>query len=152
TRSSPRCCAPSPWCATSSTGRPPRTARTARTTPAATTPSAPGISIAVELPPTLAEPSAARPVHADAAGLFAVRPDDGALPDGVDRTFLEAQQSKKKPEQTYTVPDPNDRAIVLLELSPAEKIEIRTYRRTAAAFARAAHKQTHLTIDVLGSL
>ncbi|HLT69237.1 MAG TPA: leucyl aminopeptidase [Acidimicrobiales bacterium] len=110
------------------------------------------MSIAIELTPTLPEPGAARPVDAVGVGVFADRLDDGALPDGVDRAFLEAQQFEGKPGQTCTVPGPDGRAVVLLGLGPAEEVEVRTYRRAAAAFARAAHKQTHLAIDVLGSL
>lgn len=112
------------------------------------------MSIAIELTSTLPEPGAggaARPVDAVGVGVFADRLDD-ALPDGVDRAFVEAQEFEGRPGQTCTVPGAGGRVVVLLGLGPEDEVEVRTYRRAAAAFARAAHKQTHLAIDVLGSL
>ena len=112
------------------------------------------MSIAIELTSTLPEPGAggaARPVDAVGVGVFADRLDD-ALPDGVDRAFVEAQEFEGRPGQTCTVPGAGGRVVVLLGLGPEDEVEVRTYRRAAAAFARAAHKQTHLAVDVLGSL
>ena len=112
------------------------------------------MSIAIELTSTLPEPGAggaARPVDAVGVGVFADRLDD-ALPAGVDRAFVEAQEFEGRPGQTCTVPGAGGRVVVLLGLGPEDEVEVRTYRRAAAAFARAAHKQTHLAIDVLGSL
>jgi leucyl aminopeptidase len=112
------------------------------------------MSIAIELTSTLPEPGAggaARPVDAVGVGVFADRLDD-ALPDGVDRAFVEAQEFEGRPGQTCTVPGAGGRVVVLLGLGPEDEVEVRTYRRAAAAFARAVHKKTHLAIDVLGSL
>ena len=112
------------------------------------------MSIAIELTSTLPEPGAggaARPVDAVGVGDSADRLDD-ALPDGVARALVEAQEFDGRPGQTCTVPGAGGRVVVLLGLGPEDEVEVRTYRRAAAAFARAAHKQTHLAIDVLGSL
>src|SRR5690606_39519304 len=98
--------------------------------PAVATPSVQGMSIAIELTSTLPEPGAggaARPVDAVGVGVFADRLDD-ALPDGVDRAFVEAQEFEGLPGQTCTGPGSGGRVVDLLGLGPEDEVEVRTYR------------------------
>jgi leucyl aminopeptidase len=111
------------------------------------------MSIAIEL--TRALPTAAEEdeghlaVDAVGVGVFADALDAGDLPEGLDRGFLEAQGFTAKPGSTCVVPGPDGRILVALGLGPSSEVSVPTYRRAAAALARATRRQTHLAIDVL---
>ncbi len=115
------------------------------------------MSIAIELTRALAadttgDSEGGISVDAVGVGVFADRLEAGELPDGLDRGFLEAQGFKATPGESCVVPGGNGQVIVALGLGAAEDVSVPTYRKAAAALARAAHRQTHLAIDVLDSV
>ena len=111
------------------------------------------MSIAIEL--TRALPTAPDDeegqfaVDAVGVGVFADALDGGELPEGLDRGFLEAQGFTAKAGSSCVVPGTGGRLLVALGLGPSAEVTVPTYRRAAAALARAARRQTHLAIDVL---
>ncbi|HEX6423505.1 MAG TPA: leucyl aminopeptidase [Acidimicrobiales bacterium] len=109
--------------------------------------------IAIELTSTVAAPADRAeghiPVDAVGVGVFADRMAAGDLPDGLDRDFLDAQGFKAKPGQSCVVPAGDGRLLVALGLGHAADATTATYRRAAAALARAASRRAHLAVDVL---
>jgi leucyl aminopeptidase len=111
------------------------------------------MSIAIAL--TRALPSAADgdpqgpAVDAVGVGVFSDRAEGEALPAGLDAAFLAAQGFTGKAGSTCVVPGEDGRIVVALGLGPSADVDVPTYRRAAAAFARAARRQTHLAVDVL---
>src|SRR5262245_52080142 len=80
-------------------------------------------------------------VDALGVGVFADRFDAGELPDGLDKVFLEAQGFGAKAGQSCLVPGVDGALVVALGLGPEDEATVPTYRRAAAALARAAHKR-----------
>ena len=109
--------------------------------------------IAIELTSTVAAPTdrdeGRTRVDAVGVGVFADRMAAGDVPDGLDRDFLEAQGFKAKPGQSCVAPAGDGRLLVALGLGPAADATTATYRRAAAALARAASRRAHLAIDLL---
>ena len=111
------------------------------------------MSIAIEL--TRALPTATGgddghlAVDAVGVGVFADALDAQDPPDGIDRRFLEAQGFTAKAGSSCIVPGADGRIVVALGLGDSADVDVPTYRRAAAALARAARRQTHLAIDVL---
>jgi leucyl aminopeptidase len=91
-------------------------------------------------------------VDAVGVGVFSDRFEAGELPDGLDKTFLEVQGFAGKPGESCVVAGGDSRLVVALGLGSAAEATVPTYRKAAAALARAARKQTHLAIDVLDSV
>jgi leucyl aminopeptidase len=85
-------------------------------------------------------------------GVFADRPDDGDAPAGVDPAFLAAQGFKGKPGQACVVPGEGGGLIVALGLGPEADVAVATYRKAAAALARAASRCPHLAVDLLDTV
>ena len=114
------------------------------------------MSIAIELIRALAplpDDSGRRPaVDAVGIGVFADGIEAGDVPAGVDATFLRAQGFEGKPGQACTVPGTDGQVLVALGLGPVADVTVSTYRKAAAALARAAQRQTHLAIDLLDSV
>ena len=111
------------------------------------------MSIAIEL--TRALPTATGGDHGHLAvdavgvGVFADALDAQDLPDGIDPGFLEAQGFTATAGSSCVVPGADGRIVVVLGLGRSADVDVPTYRRAAAALARAARRQTHLAIDVL---
>ncbi|HET6953917.1 MAG TPA: leucyl aminopeptidase [Acidimicrobiales bacterium] len=114
------------------------------------------MSIAIELTRAIPAPGedrgAAAPVDAIGVGVFADRLESGETPEGFDAAFLDGQGFTGKPGQSAVVPGPDGRMLVALGLGPAADADAGTYRKAAAALARAASRRTHLALDVLDSL
>jgi leucyl aminopeptidase len=91
-------------------------------------------------------------IDALGVGVFADRFDAGDLPDGLDKTFLEVQGFVAEPGQSCLVPGSDGTVVVALGLGPQDDVTVPTYRTAAAALARAAHRKTHLAIDVLDTV
>ena len=111
--------------------------------------------IAIELVRSLAagtDDDRGRLVDAVGVGVFAGTLASGDLPDGVDRAFLRSQGFEGKPGQSCVVPGADGQVVVALGLGEAADASVATYRKAAAALARAAQRQTHLAIDVLDSV
>jgi leucyl aminopeptidase len=113
--------------------------------------------IAIELTRALPAPPPAGgeeglAVDAVGVGVFSDRFEAGELPDGLDKTFLEVQGFAGKPGESCVVAGGDGRLVVALGLGSAAEATVPTYRKAAAALARAARKQTHLAIDVLDSV
>jgi leucyl aminopeptidase len=102
------------------------------------------MSIAIELSRTLD-----RAVNAVGTGVFAEQLEDGEAPDGIDAGFLASQGFKAKPGTSCVVPGHDGQLVVALGLGPRAEATLATYRRAAAALARATTRQAHLAIDVL---
>jgi len=102
------------------------------------------MSIAIELSRTLA-----RAVNAVGTGVFAEQLEDGEAPDGIDAGFLATQGFKAKPGTSCVVPGDDGQVVVALGLGPRAEATLATYRKAAAALARATTRQAHLAIDVL---
>jgi leucyl aminopeptidase len=130
--------------------------RASAVTRAAATRSVHGMPIAIEL--TRALPAAptdgeGRPTaEVVGVGVFADRFDAGELPTGLDKAFLEVQGFAAKAGEACFVPGGDGRLVVALGLGPSSEATVPTYRKAAAALARAARRQTHLAIDVLDSV
>ncbi|MGH9260173.1 MAG: leucyl aminopeptidase family protein, partial [Acidimicrobiales bacterium] len=115
------------------------------------------MSIAIELTRALAadttgDTEGGAAVDAVGVGLFADRLEAGEVPDGLDRAFLESQGFEAKPGETCVLPGPDGQIVVALGLGAEADVSVATYRKAAAGLARAAHRQTHLAIDVLDSV
>jgi leucyl aminopeptidase len=114
------------------------------------------MSIAIELTRALGGPAAdgnrAHPVEALGVGVFVDALDAGEMPGGLDAGFLRAQGFEGRPGQTCVVPGADGQVLVALGLGPEADVTVATYRKAAAALARAAQRQTHLAIDVLDTV
>ena len=114
------------------------------------------MSIAIELTralPTTDGDQDGTPVDAVGVGVFADgMGDDGDVPGGLDRDFLEAQGFTGKAGSSCATPGSGGRLVVALGLGPAAEADVTVYRRAAAALARATRRQTHLAVDVLDSV
>ena len=115
------------------------------------------MSIAIELTRALAADTTGdtgQRIAVDAVGIgvFADRLDAGEVPDGLDRAFLESQGFTAEPGQSCVVPGNDGQVVVALGLGNESDVSVTTYRKAAAALARAAHRQTHLAIDVLDTV
>jgi len=91
------------------------------------------------------------PTAADAVGVgvFADRLEAGDVPAPLDRAFLDAQGFTGKPGQTCVVPGEDSGVIVAVGLGEEDDATVATYRRAAAALARAARRQSHVATDLL---
>jgi leucyl aminopeptidase len=103
--------------------------------------------IAIELVRTL--PDAATAVG---VGVFADRLEAGAAPEGVDPAFLATQGFAGKAGQACVVPGEGGRLVVALGLGSEADVAVATYRKAAAALARAAARCPHVAIEVLGAV
>jgi leucyl aminopeptidase len=115
------------------------------------------MSIAIELTRALpdadeVESEGRTPVDAVGVGVFADRLDDGDVPEGLDAAFLRSQGFTAKPGQSCVVPGPGGRVVVALGLGAPADATPASYRKAAAALARAAQRQTHLALDLLDSV
>jgi leucyl aminopeptidase len=110
------------------------------------------MSIAIELSRTLPSSGVPGAGHAVGIGVFSDRLEAGEVADRLDGAFLESQGFTGKPGQTCVLPGSDGQVVVALGLGAAADASVATYRRAAAALARAADKQTHLAIDVLDSV
>jgi leucyl aminopeptidase len=115
------------------------------------------MSIAIELTRALPDADDAgregrTPVDAVGIGVFADRLDGGDVPEGLDVRFLRSQGFTAKPGQSCVVPGPEGRVAVALGLGAPADATPATYRKAAAALARAAQRQTHLALDLLDSV
>jgi leucyl aminopeptidase len=113
--------------------------------------------IAIELTRALPAPPPAGgeegpTVDAVGVGVFSDRFEAGEVPEGLDKAFLEVQGFAGKPGESCVVAGGDGRLVVALGLGSAAEATVPTYRKAAAALARAARKQTHLAIDVLDSV
>ncbi|MGH9231699.1 MAG: leucyl aminopeptidase family protein, partial [Acidimicrobiales bacterium] len=105
------------------------------------------MSVAIELARTLpADPAA---VDAVGAGVFADRFEAGDVPEPLDHAFLNGQGFTGKPAQTCVVPGGNGSVVVAVGLGAEGDATVATYRRAAAALARAARRQRHAATDLL---
>ena len=86
----------------------------------------------------------ADPTAADAVGVgvFADRLEAGDVPGPLDRAFLDGQGFTGKPGQTCVVPGGDGAVVVAVGLGEEGDATVATYRRAAAALARAAQRQT----------
>ena len=116
-----------------------------------------GMSIAIDLTRALAvtpsdDAGRHRVPDAVGVGVFAGGVDSGDVPAGLDAPFLRAQGFEGKPGQSCVVPGVDGQVLVALGLGATADATVTTYRRAAAALARAAQRQTHLAIDVLDTV
>jgi leucyl aminopeptidase len=103
--------------------------------------------LALELARTLpADPTA---VDAVGVGVFADRFEAGDVPAPLDHGFLEGQGFAGEPGQTCVVPGADGGVVVAIGLGPEPGATVATYRRAAAALARAAQRHERVAIDVL---
>jgi leucyl aminopeptidase len=82
-------------------------------------------------------------------GVFADRFEAGDVPDPLDSRFLAAQGFTGKPEETCVVPGAAGGMVVAIGLGPERDASVATYRKAAAALARAAKRQQHVTTTLL---
>ena len=109
--------------------------------------SLPRMSIELELVRTLpADPTA---VDAVGVGVFADRFEAGDVPEPLDPAFLDGQGFAGKPGQTCVVPGGDGGVVVAVGLGVEREATVATYRRAAAALARAAQRQQHVATDLL---
>jgi leucyl aminopeptidase len=132
------------------------------------------MSIAIELTRALPSPDEEGHLPVDAIGIgvftdqVSAPSDDGddasgdgargegsggaGLPAGLDGRFLASQGFTAKVGTSCSAPGEDGRLVVALGLGPRGEVDVPAYRRAAAALARAAKRQTHLAIDVLGDV
>ena len=104
-------------------------------------------SIAFELVRTLpADPAA---VDALGVSVFSDRLGAGDAPEPLDHAFLEGQGFDGKPGQTCVAPGGDGRVVVAVGLGDEADATVATYRRAAAALARAAQRQRSVATDLL---
>ena len=105
------------------------------------------MSIELELVRTLpADPTA---VDAVGVGVFADRFEAGDVPLPLDAGFLDRQGFAGKPGQTCVVPAGDGGVVVAVGLGVEREATVATYRRAAAALARAAQRLEHVATDLL---
>jgi leucyl aminopeptidase len=99
----------------------------------------------------LARTPPADPTAADAVGVgvLADRLEAGDVPGPLDRAFLDGQGFTGKPGQTCVVPGQDGTVVVAVGLGEEGDATVATYRRAAAALARAAQRQRHVATDLL---
>jgi leucyl aminopeptidase len=105
------------------------------------------MSIAVELARSL--PTDPGAVDAVGVGVFADRLEAGDVPEPLDRAFLEGQGFTAKLGQTCIMPGGDGRVVVAVGLGDEAGATVATYRRAAAALARATQRQQHVATDLL---
>jgi leucyl aminopeptidase len=88
-------------------------------------------------------------VDAVGVGVFADRLEAGDVPGQLDRAFLDGQGFTGKAGQTCVVPGGEGGVIVAAGLGEEDDATVATYRRAAAALARAAARQRHVATDLL---
>jgi leucyl aminopeptidase len=74
--------------------------------------------------------------------------DDGVL----DPAYLEGRGFKAAPGETCVVPGPDGRVVVAVGLGPEGEATVATYRRAAAALARATERQERVATSLLDSV
>jgi leucyl aminopeptidase len=91
------------------------------------------------------------PTAADAVGVgvFSDRLEAGDVPEALDRAFLDAQGFTGKPGQTCVVPGGDGGVVVAVGLGEEDDATVATYRRAAAALARATPRQRQVATDLL---
>ncbi len=104
-------------------------------------------SITFDLVRTL--PADPADVDALGVGVFADRFGAGDVPGPLDPAFLEGQGFDGKPGQTCVAPGGDGRVVVAVGLGDEADATVATYRRAAAALARAAQRQQSLATDLL---
>jgi leucyl aminopeptidase len=104
-------------------------------------------SIALELARALPPDPGA--VDAVGVAVFADRFEAGDVPEPLDHAFLEGQGFGGKPGQTCVVPGRDGRVVVAVGLGDEPDATVATYRRAAAALARAAQRQENVATDLL---
>jgi leucyl aminopeptidase len=102
------------------------------------------MSIAIELVPTL-------PADAEAVGIgvWSDRLADGEVPEPLDADYLSSQGFRGKPEETCVMKGPDGQVVVALGLGTQEEATPRTFRRAAAALARAARREASVATTLL---
>jgi leucyl aminopeptidase len=102
------------------------------------------MSIAIELVPTL-------PADAEAVGIgvWSDRLADGEVPELLDADYLSSQGFRGKPEETCVTKGPDGQVVVALGLGTQEEATPRTFRRAAAALARAARREASVATTLL---
>jgi leucyl aminopeptidase len=105
------------------------------------------MSIAIQL---------AESVPADAevlgVGVYADRLADGTVPEPLDAAFLTAQGFAGKPGETLVVPGAAGQVVVALGLGDSADVTVRTFRKAAAALARAGRRQQRVATTLLADL
>jgi len=91
----------------------------------------------------------AAPIDAVGIGVFADRFQAGDVPEPLDHEFLEGQGFKAEPGQTLVAPGPPGRVVVAIGLGAEGDAGVATYRKAAAALARAAARQARLATTLL---
>jgi leucyl aminopeptidase len=91
------------------------------------------------------------PTAADAVGVgvFSDRLEADDVPAALDRAFLDAQGFTGKPGQTCVVPGGDGGVVVAVGLGEEDDATVATYRRAAAALARATPRQRQVATDLL---
>ncbi|HKA82454.1 MAG TPA: leucyl aminopeptidase [Acidimicrobiales bacterium] len=107
-------------------------------------------SIAFELVRTL--PTDRTAVDALGVGVFADGFGAGDAPAPLDHAFLEGQGFEGKPGQTCVTPGGDGLVVVAVGLGDESDAGVATYRRAAAALARAAQRQQDVATDLLESV
>jgi leucyl aminopeptidase len=102
------------------------------------------MSIAIELASTLPAD-----VEAVGIGVFSDRLSDGQVPDPLDADFLSSQGFTAKSEQTCVVPGRDGQMVVALGLGSSSEATPRTFRRAAAALARAVRRRETVATTLL---
>ena len=109
------------------------------------------MSIAIELTRTAERPEGGA-IDATGVGVFSDRLEAGDIPAGLDPGFLATQGFTAKPGQACVVPGEAGHVVVALGLGPEADVTVGTYRRAAAALARATTRQAHLAADLLDTV
>src|SRR5262245_52703676 len=107
-------------------------------------------SIAFKLVRTL--PTDRTAVDALGVGVFADGFGAGDAPAPLDHAFLEGQGFEGKPGQTCVTPGGDGLVVVAVGLGDESDAGVATYRRAAAALARAAQRQQYVATDLLESV
>ena len=102
------------------------------------------MSIAIELVPTL-------PADAEAVGIgvWSDRLADREVPEPLDADYLSSQGFRGKPEETCVTRGPDGQVVVALGLGTQDEATPRTFRRAAAALARAARREASVATTLL---
>jgi leucyl aminopeptidase len=109
------------------------------------------MSIAIELTRTAERPEGGA-IDATGVGVFSDRLEAGDVPAGLDAGFLATQGFTAKPGQACVVPGESGHVVVALGLGPEGEATVGTYRKAAAALARATTRQAHLALDLIDTV